>query len=55
MELLAAIQAANSAGINTFEELVENLNQQNAAISVLQLEAARCSMIYEKEKEWTKS
>ena len=55
MELLAAIQAANSAGINTFEELAENLNQQNAAISVLQLEAARCSMIYEKEKEWTKS
>ena len=55
MELLAAIQAANSAGINSFEELAENLNQQNAAISVLQLEAARCSMIYEKEKEWTKS
>ena len=55
MELLAAIHAANSAGINTFEELAENLNQQNAAISVLQLEAARCSMIYEKEKEWTKS
>lgn len=55
MELLAAIQAANSAGINTFEELAENLNQQNAAISVLQLEAARCSMIYEKEKEWMKS
>jgi hypothetical protein len=55
MELLAAIQAANSAGINTFEELAENLNQHNAAISVLQLEAARCSMIYEKEKEWTKS
>jgi hypothetical protein len=55
MELLAAIHAANSAGIRTFEELAENLNQQNAAISVLQLEAARCSMIYEKEKEWTKS
>jgi hypothetical protein len=55
MELLAAIHAANSAGINTFEELAENLNQQNEAISILQLEAARCSMIYEKEKEWTKS
>jgi hypothetical protein len=55
MELLAAIQAANSAGINTFEELAENLNQQNEAISILQLEAARCSMIYEKEKGWMKS
>jgi len=55
MELLAAIQAANSSGINTFEELAENLNQQNAAISVLLIEAARCSMIYEKEKGWMKS
>jgi hypothetical protein len=55
MELLAAIHAANSAGINTFEELAENLNQQNAAISVLLIEAARCSMIYEKEKGWMKS
>jgi hypothetical protein len=54
MELLAAIHAANSAGIRTFEELAENLNQQNAVISVLQLEAARCAMIYQKEKEWTK-
>jgi len=55
MELLAAIHAANSSGINTFEELAENLNQQNEAISILQLEAARCSMIYEKEKGWMKS
>lgn len=55
MELLAAIHAANSVGINTFEELAKNLNPQNEAISILQLEAARCSMIYEKEKEWTKS
>lgn len=55
MELLAAIHAANSTGINTFEELAENLNQQNEAISILQLEAARCSMIYEKEKGWMKS
>ena len=55
MELLAAINAVNSSGINTFEELAENLNQQNEAISVLQLEAARCSMIYEKEKVWMKS
>lgn len=55
MELLAAIHAVNSSGINTFEELAENLNQQNEAISVLHLEAARCSMIYEKEKGWMKS
>lgn len=55
MELLAAINTAKIAGLRTFEELADNLSHENPAISVLQHEAARCSMIYEKEKEWTKS